>query len=226
MTDIMTAEPQERTPRNLSALLTELIQSSEEQGERTSLAFIIEAFHERGFGVLLFFLALPAALPIPALGINMIIALPILLLTIQQAIGRHKVWLPESLMRRSFKTSHLQGFLKKAIPFVLKIEEITSARFAFLTRGLFSRLIGIFGIVFAASITLPVPLTNTVPSMAICLMSVGVIMRDGLFVLGGMILGTAWVGMLVILTLLFGAAATGILHDQIHMIKELVFSLF
>ncbi|MGE4313182.1 MAG: exopolysaccharide biosynthesis protein [Pseudobdellovibrionaceae bacterium] len=222
----MTAEPIERTPRNLSALLSELIESSETQGERTSLAFIIEAFHERGFGVLLFFLALPAALPVPALGINVIIALPILLLTIQQAMGRHKVWLPESVMRRSFKTSHLQGFLKKSIPFVLKIEEITRARFAFLTRGLFSKLIGVFGIIFAISVTIPVPLTNTVPSMAICFMSIGVIMRDGLFVIGGMVLGTAWITMLIVLTLLFGAAATGILHDQIHMIKDFVFSLF
>jgi len=44
---------------------------------------------------------------------------------------------------------------------------------------------------------LPFPMTNTVPGFAVALASFGLIQRDGLLVIGGLVLGTAWVSFLV-----------------------------
>ncbi len=208
-------------PRALSALLDELAELANSRKEKVYLSTIIEVFHERGFGVLLFLLALPAALPIPALGINMIIALPILLLTVQQAMGRHTVWMPEKIQKRTLKPKQIIGFIKKARPIINFLEMFFKPRMAFITRGLFSILIGLFGTVFAVSITLPIPLTNTVPAMAIALMSIGVITRDGLAVIVGAILGTLWVGLLAYFALLFGSEGLIIFKDTIKNLMGL-----
>ncbi len=202
-------------PRALSALLEELAELANSRKEKVHLSTIIEVFHERGFGVLLFLLALPAALPIPALGINMIIALPILLLTVQQAMGRHTVWMPENIQKRTLKPKQITGFIKKARPIINFLEIFFKPRLAFITRGIFSIMIGLFGTVFALSITLPIPLTNTVPAMAVALMSIGVITRDGLAVIGGIILGSLWVGLLAYFALFFGSEGLILFKDTI-----------
>ena len=64
------------TTRSLSTLLDDL--RTHIQGESASVAQLIGAFHERGFGFFLFLIALPAALPVPAIGLNTIIALSLI----------------------------------------------------------------------------------------------------------------------------------------------------
>lgn len=203
--------------KNLSLLdlLHELRLATPIEHDRTTLRTIVNSFEERGFAVILFFLALPAALPIPAIGLNIIIAFPILLLTLQQISGRHRVWLPEKVKNRTIKTRHLHGFIDKSAPLITFIERFVSPRLYFLSSAASTRLIGLFGMIFALSITLPVPLTNTVPAMAIALMSIGIILRDGLAVILGMVIGTIWIGLLVYVVVFFGT-------DGIDILKEVI----
>jgi hypothetical protein len=66
------------------------------------------------------------------------------------------------------------------------------------------RIIGIFSFVFALSISLPLPLTNFPPGWGILIMSLGLLSKDGLTILVGMIVGTVGVGItMVILVLLW-----------------------
>ncbi len=200
---------------SLVRLLSELKEATPLSQERTEIVTITRSFEDRGFGVLLFFLALPAALPVPAIGINMIIALPILLLTLQQIAGRHRIWLPKSVKRRTLKTKHLHSFIDKSLPFVRFIEKFIHPRLSFLCTSYFTRLIGVFGMIFALSITLPIPLTNTVPAMAIALMSMGIILQDGIAVIAGLLLGVLWIALLSYCILFFGT-------EGIDLLKELI----
>ncbi|MGB1077638.1 MAG: exopolysaccharide biosynthesis protein [Bdellovibrionales bacterium] len=200
---------------SLSTLLDDLKLKTPVKRERTELRTIINAFEDRGFAVLLFFLALPAALPIPAIGINVIIAFPILLLTLQQISGRHKVWLPEKVKSRTMKTKHLHSFIDKSKPLIKFIEKFVSPRLGFLCGKHFTKFIGVCGALFAVSITLPIPLTNTVPAMAIALMSIGIILRDGIAVILGMILGIFWISLLSYVIIFFGT-------EGIEIIKEVI----
>lgn len=198
---------------SLTSLLADLKSATPPDAKRTQLRTIINTFEERGFAVILFFLALPAALPIPALGINMIIALPIILLTLQQLIGRHRIWLPEKVKKRTLKTSHLHGFIDKSMPLIRLIEKLISPRLRFMCSSKLTPVIGFFCSIFAASITLPVPLTNTVPAAAIALTSIGIIMADGLAVIAGIIVGVLWISLLTYAILFFGM-------EGIELIKE------
>jgi hypothetical protein len=59
------------------------------------------------------------------------------------------------------------------------------------------------------------PLTNTVPAFGIALMSIGVLMRDGLAVIGGLIIGIAWVVALVSFVVIFGEQGFDLMKDFI-----------
>lgn len=170
--------------------------------DKISISDILEAVHERGFGMLILILSIPMALPIPVPpGINILLASPLILLTAQQAIGRHTIWLPKWMLGKTIKRTKLSSMIKTIIPWSQRFEKLAKPRIEFITLGMFSRLIGVLGLIMALAICIPLPLTNTVPSLGIALMSVGVIMRDGLAVLSGAIIGTLWIcalGMIVI----------------------------
>jgi len=201
------------TPRPISQVLIELKDQVPE--EKVCTFDLLEALHERGFGFLLFIFALPAALPLPGLGINIIVALPLLFLTAQQAMGRHTIWIPEKMKYKSIDRATFEAMVDKAVPFVKKIEFFVRPRLGFITQGVFSVFIGILGLIMALSICIPLPLTNTVPAFGIALMAVGVIMRDGLAVIAGALIGTAWVLMIFFVIVFLGAEGVDLVKETI-----------
>lgn len=162
---------------------------------QVSIAAILEHFHERGLGVLLFVLALPAGLPIPVL--NSLLAIPLVFLTAQQALGRHTVWMPRKVKQKTFPTDRLQAMMQKFLPIVHWSERLIKPRLGFLTQGIFSQLIGLSGLCMALITLMPLPGLHTVPCMGIACMAVGVMARDGLAVLFGMLIGLGWIGLIV-----------------------------
>jgi hypothetical protein len=207
------------TPTNTAPIrsLFDLLNDIQTQITDDNISFkeLLSLFHERGFGFFLFLFALPAALPLPGLGINTIIALPLLLLTAQQALGRHTIWLPQKMAVKTISKAKIDGFTEKAAPWIKRLEFFIRPRLGFITHGVFSHLIGVMGFIMAIAVSIPLPLTNTVPAFGIALMAIGVLMRDGLAVIGGAIIGLLWVLMLVFVTVYFGLEGIDIAKDFI-----------
>ena len=194
--------------RSLSQLLHDFVLELE-QGQieniNKNITFkaFVEALHERGFGIILFIFAAPMGLPIPVPpGLNVILAIPLLFLTFQQMTGAHRPWFPDWVLRREISRQKIIHALNAVIPWIEKFEYLIRPRLEFMTRGLSSRLIGLAGFYMALAVCVPVPLTNTVPSFGIAMMAIGVLMRDGLAVLVGLAVGTAWVSGLIFMVLL------------------------
>ena len=203
--------------RTLSELLSDL--EDHMKTPEVSIKLLLEAFHERGFGFFLFLFALPAALPIPAFGINTIIALPLLLLTAQQAVGRHTIWLPEKWKAKTISKSSVSGFIEKATPWIKRLEFFVRPRLSFITQGHMAKVIGALGFIMALAVSIPLPLTNTIPSFGIALMSIGTLMRDGLAVIVGALIGIAWVTLLVGFVTIYGP-------EGFDIVKEFIKGLF
>lgn len=198
----------------LTSLLSE-IRAEVEPASSTTFGAFIEHFAERGFGFCLFLFALPAALPVPAIGLNAVIAIPLILLTAQQALGRKTLWLPQKVQNKAISANTLHGFIDAAVPWVRRLEFFVRPRLSFLTNAQMERVIGIVGFIMALSVTIPLPLTNTVPSFGIALMAIGVLMRDGLAVLFGALIGLLWVSMLIFVTVKFGPEGAEITKEFI-----------
>lgn len=206
------------TVRPISLVLEDI--RSQFNADTMTVDDVLSAFHERGFGFILLIFALPMALPIPVPpGVNVIMAAPLILLTAQQAIGRHTIWLPQRTRRKSIETSSFHKMIAGCIPWLRRLEYVIRPRLGFMTQGLFSNLIGIFGLLMALAILVPIPLTNSVPSLGIAIMAIGVIMRDGLAVLAGATIGLLWIALLTAALLFFGT-------EGIDLLKETVKSLW
>ncbi len=200
--------------RSLSKLLVDLKGTLSTQ-ENISVDHILQALHERSFGFVLFIFALPAAVPLPGLGINLIIAAPLLFLTVQQALGRDTIWFPKKMRDKSLSRERFEKILNATLPLIKKIELLVKPRLGFVTQGAFSHLIGLCGLIMALSVCIPLPLTNTVPSAGIALMAIGVIMRDGLAVIAGALLGLLWVAMLSYVLIFIGTEGLDTIKDMI-----------
>ena len=157
---------------------------------RISIDELKISMHERGFGILLIIFALPMSIPIPYVpGITTFFAFPLLFLSTQMLIGFEFPWLPKWLSNRSIKRSTLRTIITKSSPLLKKVEKLLKPRLLPLSSHTGTRIIGLLSIFFAISIALPLPFTNFVPALAIVIMALGLLSRDGITILIGMISG-------------------------------------
>lgn len=185
-------------PRHINDILGDIQNGL--SAEKNTLGHIMVAMHERGFGILIILFSLPMAIPLPVPpGVNLLFSLPLLFLTFQQIYGAKRPYLPLFICSKQINHEKLSAMLEKAKPWMNRLSIFIKPRLAFMTHGMISHMIGIFGFLFALCICVPVPLTNTVPSFAIMIMAIGVLMRDGLAIIAGMAIGTVWIGLLVTL---------------------------
>lgn len=178
----------------ISDRLDQLAENAE--SDSVSLDWILGQLHERAFGLFLLVLALPCCIPF-LYGIPQIVALPLMFVSAQILMGRQTPWLPERLANRSVSVEGLQNLAQRAGPWLRRIEAFSRPRQAQLTRAPLDRIVGLALVLFSASILVPLPGTNTVPGFAVVLVSMGLLQRDGILVLIGMVLGTAWIASLI-----------------------------
>lgn len=178
-------------------LLSHRAQGADVEGDTISLGALSDGMEERAFGLLLLLLALPCGLPFVYL-LPQIVALPMLLLVAQMATGRRSPWLPEGLRSRKLPIDRFLNVVAMARKYAGWLEKFAHERFAAITEQSATRIVGALLLIPCASILVPLPLTNTVPGIAVALAAVGLIERDGLFVVLGIIGGLIWVALLFI----------------------------
>jgi hypothetical protein len=173
---------------------------------------IRDRLDERAFGLMILILAIPCL--VPALyGVPQIVGVPILLLAGQMLLGRHEPWLPGVILRRHVSKAWLERMADFADKRLRWVEQLARPRLKLFAHGWAERAAAVFMIL--ATLTIVLPMTNTVPSIGLALMSIGLIQRDGLFVLAGAAVASGWFLALttVVVGLVFGAGwATGMIE--------------
>jgi len=173
------------------------------RSESISIGEIKNSLHERGFGVLLAIAALPLCLPVPVPpGYTTLFSIPLFIFSIQMIIGMRAPWLPAWIEKKEIKRASLEKLVLKANPWLRKIEKRLQPSLTYISVHTWERIIGIFAFVFALSISLPIPLTNFPPGWGILIMSLGLLSKDGITILIGMIVGTIGVGITMIILVL------------------------
>ena len=161
-----------------------------------SLREIFDQLDESAFGAGLFLLALPCCIPF-LYGVPQDVSLPMMALADQMAMGREQPWMPDKLANRHIDRKGLTQMASGGRKWLGWIEHIVRPRLTVITGKRSERVIGLFLCIFCASILVPLPMTNTVPGFAVAIASFGLMQKDGLMVIGGLIIGTAWVSGLI-----------------------------
>lgn len=175
------------TPR-MSDLL-EAIAAERVSGEIT-IGEIVDRFGDRSFGVLVLVLALPAWIPVLPPGVPSIFGLVIAGISCQMLVGREAPWLPAFVARRGIPAERFARLVARTAPWLRRAELLLRQRLdpAF-AGGIGTRLIAFCCLLLALAVCVPLPMTNAGPALSLAVIALGLIERDGLVVLGGMILG-------------------------------------
>ncbi|MDG1482081.1 MAG: exopolysaccharide biosynthesis protein [Myxococcota bacterium] len=171
----------------LSAELNDFLEQLE--GKDSTVNDLVNMIGDRGFGLLILLLALPAALPIPAVGYGTPFGILLITLGAQIALGREAPWVPRKLgtLRVPYK---LLSFSIKNARFPLRaVELFIRPRLSGLaSHRIFLPGVGVMIMLLAAMMSMPIPLTNTAPSFVIFMLAAGILEEDGLFLLFGLLL--------------------------------------
>lgn len=184
------------------------------KAEKSTLGALIDAMDERAFGLLLLLLALPCCLPFLYL-IPQIVAVPMIAITAQLALGRGAPWLPAKLRKREFEIAGMKNVVTRTSRYLGWVEKLARPRLSVLTDGVAVRVIGALLLIPCVSILVPLPSTNTAPGIGVAIASVGLLERDGLLTLAGVLFGIAWVVFLVCVFIILGAEGIDIIKDFI-----------
>lgn len=169
-----------------SALINDIYNKNIE--DNIKIGTLLKSIDSGGFALLNLIFSIILMIPLPP-PIAIIAGLIVMFLSFQMIIGMKEVWLPKIIMEKSIKRTTLTVIVEKSTIYLYKLERFTRRRFTFVSNPITERIIGAF-IFFLAGITLtPIVFANTIPGLAIILISFGMINKDGLMVIIGFIVG-------------------------------------
>jgi len=173
-----------------------------EAGERVKLADIVASLGERAFGVAMLMFALPNAVGIGTIpGVSTLFGVPQIVLALQMLAGFERPWLPHWLLEKSIARADFETMVDRGVPILVRIERYLKPRWGGLTGALAERILGLVFLALAAIVSLPIPLGNQAPAVAMAVVALGLTARDGVFVVAGCVLGifaTALAGFVVL----------------------------
>jgi hypothetical protein len=173
-------------PERLSGLLRYV---SDKAGERISVGAIADTMADRSFGAFLVVFALPNLIPLPP-GATFILGLPLVFIAFQMAFSLlDTIWLPKRLHDYTFDNKAFSAMLDKFLPWMEWAERFIKPRLWPRRSRLYERLIGVFALLLAVVIFLPIPFGNMGPSWALALIGLGLTERDGIIVGLGLLIG-------------------------------------
>jgi hypothetical protein len=178
--------PRPGRARRLSEMLTDLANDSSR--ETVSIADSRDVMGDRAFGALMLVFALPNALPVNAPGVSTVLGAPLLFLAAQLILGFKAPWLPAFVMRRSLRRESFARTISVAAPWIRRLEKLLKPRLQVLASSWAERVVGLVCAVLAIVLMLPIPFANMPPAVAICVMAMALLERDGLATLAGLTL--------------------------------------
>lgn len=188
----------------LSAILKAIAEAQDR--DRISIGDLLEALKRRALGALMFIFAVVTALPMPP-GVSAVVGAPLVFLTAQLMFGMN-AWLPKVITDRSLSRIDFARVVNAAAPWLARAESIMKPRFEFLAKRPAIYLVGFIAFVMALLLILPIPGGNMAPSIAICIMALGILERDGIWVTIGVLVGIIST---VVLAFLYWALIMGFL---------------
>jgi hypothetical protein len=177
---------------SLSAALSRI--ASRPDRDRIHIRDLLAELVQRAIAAMLFVFAVPNTIPVPP-GVSGVLGAPLLFLAAQLMLGRPP-WLPGIIADRSFDRTDFERILHKVGPWLQKAERLMRPRLTILTRPPLENVIGAIVLLLSIVLFLPIPLGNMLPAIAICILALGSLQRDGLWIIFGTV--TAIVSMIIV----------------------------
>lgn len=175
-----------------------------------SIGTILAGLGERSFAWSILLFAMLNLVPMP-FGSNMVTAIPLILLTGQLALGYSRIRLPAAIDRRTVSRDRFRRMVIRLKPVMRPIERIVHPRHSWLFHPRAERVTGL--LLFAVSLVLfaPIPMSGWIPAFALFVTALGLVERDGLIVMIGLVIGAFSILLTVLVLTALAAGASALL---------------
>ena len=192
------AESSEPVPVRLSEQLSGWL-----RGGDTSLGGLVDLFGPKSFAVMFVVLMAVPALPLPTGGATHVFEILVALGALQLIIGRDEIWVPARWRGVNVGGSEGNGRFIRALMWVIRtLERVARPRLAgvFARRGA-DQVFGLLVLIATVSAFVAPPFTglDTLPSLGVVVLALGVLLEDALVALVGVLLGGAGIALEVYL---------------------------
>jgi hypothetical protein len=171
-----------------------------------TLGSLIELFEEKSFAILFVLLLGVPALPLPTGGATHVFEVIAVLLALQLIVGRDEIWLPQRWRRLQLAGGRRERFIAGLMKMIRRLERFSKPRLRFLFDHRLSNIVfGLLVIGGSAGAFFAPPFTglDTLPSLGVVLLSLGVLLEDALLVAAAIVVGVGG----VLLEVVLGSAA-------------------
>jgi hypothetical protein len=195
------AEAVEHAGAKTSSVLVRL--AADHPGPTIRMGEVVAALGDRGLGLAILMLALPNLLPGPVMpGYSAIFGIPIAVLSARLLGREHNPHLPGWIERRALALPRFRQLVAKAAPLLRRIEAVLHPRPSFFTSPAGVRTIGGLLLTTAIFLSVPVPLAGWVPTIAIIVLALGLIEKDGRALAAGAVLAVlSWAAVIALIAL-------------------------
>lgn len=168
-----------------------------QEGDRLSVGDIVAVLRDRAFALLVVLLGLPNCLPMPP-PIPLICGLLLLLVAVQIIAGMSAPWLPRKLLRQSIARETIERAVSRAVPLLKRLERWSRPRMNVFETALGMRSMGVLLLALSLALIVAPPFFGQIPlGLAVSLIGLGLVERDGILVVIGLVLGGVGVGISV-----------------------------
>ncbi|GMN01983.1 exopolysaccharide biosynthesis protein [Erythrobacter sp. MTPC3] len=179
--------------------VVEVLDELADAEDSVSFGDVLDKFGSRSFAPVMMIIALTEATPLGAIpGVPSLLALLILLIAVQMIMGRGHIWVPKWIENRSVASQKLDKATDKVTGVADKLDNVAKGRMEGLAKGPALRVAA--AIIIALCLMVPplevLPWASSGPMLAIAMISLAIMVRDGLAMLiAWIIAGAAAVGM-------------------------------
>jgi hypothetical protein len=173
----------------------------EQDGPKT-IGALTDLIHDKSFALVLMLLLFPSAIPVPTGGVTHVLELIAVLVTLQIIAGRRELWLPQRVREHELGKT----ITDKAVPVIVRrvrwFERWARPRLAgLLDKRIARTLLGVFLLLFVigALVAPPFSALDTLPSLGVVIVCLGIIFSDALIVALGLLAGSTGIALVFVL---------------------------
>jgi len=178
-------------------------------GDKT-LDGLITLFGRGSFALLFVILLGVPALPLPTAGATHVFEAIAVLLALQLVAGREEIWLPARWRRIELAGPRQQRFLNGLTKLIGRLERLSRPRLRFLFEHRLTDVVfglTVIALSVGAFVAPPFSGLDTLPSLGVVLLALGVLLEDALVVIAALAVGVAGIALEIILG---SAAVSGV----------------
>lgn len=150
--------------------------------ENVRVGTILQALGVQGFAFLILTLSLLNIFIFMVPFLSLLFGIPMIILSGQMVVGLHTPIFPRLIRYRTIPSPIVVKGLNQTIHGMEKIERYIKPRLSFLSSPRLERFHGMTALILSIMVSIPIPFFNIPPSLALALLAIGLLERDGFFI--------------------------------------------